>query len=73
MNLIRYEPTNVPFFREMGEMSDRLNRLFGTTWSRPDGKEMLTVADWAPVVDIQETDHEYLIKAELPEIKKEDV
>jgi HSP20 family protein len=72
MNLIRYEPTNVPFFREMEEMSDRLNRLFGS-WSRPNGKEMLTVADWAPVVDIQETDKEYLVKAELPEIKKEDV
>jgi HSP20 family protein len=72
MNLIRYEPTHVPFFREMEEMSDRLNRLFGTS-TRPNGKEMLTVADWAPVVDIQETDQEYLVKAELPEIKKEDV
>jgi len=30
-------------------------------------------ADWAPVVDIQETGQEYLIKAELPEMKKEDV
>ena len=30
-------------------------------------------ADWAPPVDVQETDKEYLIKAELPEVKKEDV
>jgi HSP20 family protein len=72
MNLMRYEPTSAPFFREMEEMSDRLNRLFGTS-TRPNGKEMLTVADWAPVVDIQETDQEYLVKAELPEIKKEDL
>jgi HSP20 family protein len=72
MNLMRYEPTRVPYFREMEEVSERLNRLFGT-WSRPNGKEALTVADWAPVVDIQETDNEYLVKAELPEIKKEDV
>ena len=72
MNLIRYEPTAFPFFREMEEMSDRLNRFFGT-WTRPNGKELLTVADWTPVVDIQETDVEYLVKAELPEVRKEDV
>lgn len=31
------------------------------------------MADWIPTVDISETDGEYLIKAELPEVKKEDV
>ena len=30
-------------------------------------------AQWAPLVDISEDDKEYLIKAELPEVKKEDV
>jgi HSP20 family protein len=29
--------------------------------------------EWSPKVDITETDKEYLIKAELPEVKKEDV
>src|SRR4029434_4305889 len=72
MNLIRYEPTTFPLFREMEEMSDRLNRFFGT-WTRPNGKELLTVTDWTPVVDIQDTDLEYLVKAELPEVRKEDV
>ncbi|OGW64469.1 MAG: heat-shock protein Hsp20 [Nitrospirae bacterium RIFCSPLOWO2_02_FULL_62_14] len=38
-----------------------------------DGKEAITVADWIPTVDIAETDAEYQIKAELPEVKKEDV
>ena len=33
----------------------------------------MTVAEWAPLVDIVEDDHEYLIKAEVPEVKKEDV
>lgn len=75
MNLTRYEPTALgfPLFREMEEMSDRLNRMFGT-WTRPLGtKEPLTVVDWTPFVDIQETENEYLVKAELPEVKKEDV
>lgn len=40
----------------------------------PEGQEEpLAVAEWAPLVDISEDDKEYLIKAELPEVKKEDV
>ena len=40
----------------------------------PEGQEEpLAVAEWAPLVDISEDDQEYLIKAELPEVKKEDV
>ena len=31
------------------------------------------MAEWAPLVDITEDDKEYVIKTELPEIKKEDV
>jgi len=71
MNLIRYEPAGFPMFREMEDTLDRLNRLFGT---RPNGtKENLVVTDWTPTVDIQETETEYLIKAELPEVRKDDV
>ena len=29
--------------------------------------------DWAPAVDVQETDGEYVLKADLPEVKKEEV
>jgi len=69
MSLVRWDP-----FRELEDMSDRLNRMFGRPAARPEsGKEAMTVADWIPAVDISETDAEYLIKAELPEVKKEDV
>ncbi|HSE57419.1 MAG TPA: Hsp20/alpha crystallin family protein [Nitrospiraceae bacterium] len=69
MNLVRWDP-----FRELEEMSDRLNRVFGRpATAKSDGKETMTVADWTPSVDISETDGEYLIKAELPEVKKDDV
>jgi HSP20 family protein len=37
-----------------------------------DGDE-LSFAEWVPAVDIQETDNEYVVKADLPEVKKEDV
>lgn len=33
----------------------------------------MTVAEWSPLVDISEDDKEYLIKAEIPDMKKEDV
>ncbi len=68
MTLVRWDP-----FRELEDMSDRLNRMFARPALRTNCKETMTVADWMPTVDISETDGEYLIKAELPEIKKEDV
>jgi HSP20 family protein len=73
MNLIRYEPTSFPFFREMEAMQDRLNRFLGVTPRGNGGKESLTVTDWSPAVDIQETEKEYLVKTELPEVRIEDV
>jgi HSP20 family protein len=68
MTLVRWDP-----FRELEEMSERLNRVFSRPSLRTNGKENLTVADWIPTVDISESEGEYLIKAELPEVKKEDV
>lgn len=66
--LMRWDP-----FRELEEMSDRLNRMFARPATRTNGKETMTVADWTPTVDISETDGEYQIKAEIPDVKKEDV
>lgn len=68
MTLVRWDP-----FRELEDMSERLNRVFSRPSLRNSGKENLTVADWMPTVDISESEGEYLIKAELPEVKKEDV
>jgi len=68
MTLVRWDP-----FRELEDMSERLNRVFSRPTLRNSGKENLTVADWMPTVDISETESEYLIKAELPEVRKEDV
>ena len=61
--------------REMEALRHGLGSLFGrSSAQRPDGQEeLMAVAEWAPVVDISEDDQEYLIKAELPEVKKEDV
>ena len=66
MNLIRYETPTFPLFREMEEVADRLNRFFGARGRVNGDKEPLIVTDWMPAVDIQETETEYLLKAELP-------
>ena len=36
-------------------------------------EETMTVTQWLPLVDITEDDKEYLIKAELPDLRKEEV
>jgi HSP20 family protein len=60
--------------RELGNFENRLERLFGLTFPLRNGeKEAMTVAQWTPLVDISEDANEYLVKAELPELKKEDV
>ncbi|HEX9741404.1 MAG TPA: Hsp20/alpha crystallin family protein [Nitrospiraceae bacterium] len=67
--LMRWDP-----FCELEDMSERLNRAFNRQTGRStDGKGTITLADWIPTVDIAETEAEYQIKAELPEVKKEDV
>ena len=48
--------------------------LGGPARHRPEGQEEpMAVVEWSPLVDISEDDKEYLIKAELPDVKKEDV
>lgn len=60
--------------RQIEDMEHRLEQFFGRPARATNGgKEGLTVAQWAPAVDITEDEKEYLIKAELPELKKEDV
>jgi len=71
-NITRWNP-----FREMDDLEKRLSSLFNFAFpTRQQGsgdKESITVAEWTPAVDISENDKEYLIKAELPEVEKDEV
>ena len=63
-------------FKEMEEArQNRLNRFLAGCPNRIGGDEIhsLAVADWSPEVDISEDDRGYLLKADLPEMKKDDV
>lgn len=60
--------------RELGNFENRLERFFNLpSLSRNGETEAMTVSQWSPLVDISEDNHEYLVKAELPELKKEEV
>ena len=67
MKMMRLDP-----FRELETLSNRLNQAFGAGLVRQQNEDS-TFADFAPPMDIEETEHEYLLKADLPEVKKEDV
>jgi HSP20 family protein len=69
MSIVRWDP-----FRELEDMSDRLNRVFGrSALARENSKDALIAFDWAPSVDISESNEEFVIKAELPGVNKDDV
>jgi len=68
--LTRWDPLS-----ELDDLQNRLSTLFGRAPVKQRGgnQEALSVAQWAPLVDISEDEKEYLIKAELPEVKSDEV
>jgi len=62
-------------WKELEEVEKRLSTIFGRPAGGTNGesKEAISVTEWSPLVDITEDDKEYLVKAEIPEMKKEDI
>ena len=74
--LVRWDPFRTRWnpLNDREDLERRLASMLGTREAPGHGsKEALTVAQWSPLVDITEDEKEYVIKAELPEMKKEDV
>ena len=65
MSLIKYSPLTdfQDFPAGMRLFQDSVNRLFAEPNGRP----------WVPAVDIQETDHELVVKADVPDIEMKDI
>ena len=62
-------------WKDLEEMEKRLSSVFGPAPARAGGdkEEAIAVAEWSPLVDITEDEKEYVVKAEIPEMKKEDI
>ena len=67
MRVIKWEP-----FRDVDDVFDRFFAESMRRWPRV-GAATQQPREWAPAADVSETDGEYLIKADLPEVRKEDV
>jgi len=64
--LTRWEPT-----RGLTTLQDQVNRLFNDSFRRSDAEAGLST--WTPSVDVYETEHELVVKADLPEIDPKDL
>src|SRR5579863_3166828 len=64
--LNRWEP-----FRGAASLQEQINRVFGDVLERSGEESNLTA--WAPAVDIFETEHELVVKADLPDVNPQDL
>jgi HSP20 family protein len=67
MELTRWEP-----FEGLSRIQSRINELFDDTFGRARTYQPASQSVWYPAVDILESRDAYLIRAELPGMKKED-
>jgi len=64
--ITRWEP-----FRGVATLQDQVNRLFNDVFEQTGDESSLSA--WAPAVDIYETEHELVVKTDLPEVDPKDL
>ena len=64
MNIAQFKP-----FKEMEEFFGR----FRPSWDSDFPLQSMTHSDWIPAVDVTESDDEYLLTVEIPQVEKKDV
>jgi HSP20 family protein len=69
MAVVRWEP-----FREFTTLQNEMNRLFNTVFDAPaPGNAGNTLRRWMPAMDLVETEDHFVLRADLPGMKEEDV
>ena len=63
--LNRFEP-----FRSTSGLESQVSRIFNELLDRPQESNLTS---WAPAVDIFENEHELIVKADLPDVKPEEL
>ena len=70
MTLVRWSDP----IREFAQLQDRINRVFTDSYGRGNDDSLMTTGAWVPPVDIYHNgDHEVVLKAELPDMTREDI
>jgi len=74
MAITRYSPgtrgSSLSPWRELEEMSSRLSRIFDDQWTGGTGRNGGT---WFPPVNVEETQEELVLTAELPGMNEDDI
>ena len=65
-SITRWDP-----FRNLSSLQEQVNRLFDSSFKATADNSALTT--WAPAVDIDETENELVIKADLPDVDEKDI
>ena len=69
MTIVRWEP-----LRELSSLQNEMNRLFNTVFDQPTtGGNGGQGRRWVPAMDLLETDEHFVLRADLPGMREEDV
>jgi HSP20 family protein len=68
MAMVRFDP-----FRDLAVLQERMNRLFNESYGPRREDDLLSRGTWTPAVDIYEVDGALVLKAELPDMQREDI
>lgn len=68
MNITRYDP-----WRMMEDWRHEMDRALHPLLQRDDDTSRVVGGDWTPAVDIKEEDNRYVIRADIPGVKPEDI
>jgi HSP20 family protein len=66
--MVRFDP-----FRDLAALQDRMNRLFNDAYQPRQSDDLMNRGAWTPAVDIFEVDGALVLKAELPDMRREDI
>ncbi|CUS83436.1 Hsp20/alpha crystallin family protein [Candidatus Kryptobacter tengchongensis] len=72
MTLIRWTPIR-DLATEIFDLQREINRMFDRFFRGFEEEEELKMMKWSPRVDISETDDEYIVRADVPGVSKDDI
>lgn len=63
----------IDYLKDLFSIQDRVNRLFEDSLVAGRSAGEAAGGTWSPVMDIYETETEFIVRAELPEVKQSDI